>query len=132
MENESSWLALMRVQCPDGKVAVAQTLDGGRSWADLPDLTLRNPDSSVAGLALAPGQMFLAHNSLANSRAVLDLSASADGRNWVLAQALAHGTGYDEYSYPALAWVDDGLWVSYTDRRQAIAWQRFSFSTATR
>ena len=132
MATESRWLALMRVQRPDGKVAVAQTLDGGRNWADLPDLPLTNPDSSVAGLGLAPGRMVLAHNSSPTSRAVLDLSASGDGRNWAPAQVVAHGPDNDEYSYPALAWAEDSLWVSYTDRRQAIAWQRFSFSTATR
>jgi len=81
---------------------------------------------------LAPGRMVLAHNSLPNSRAELDLSASGDGRNWVQAQLLAHGQDHDEFSYPALAWAEDSLWVSYTDRRQAIAWQRLSFSTATR
>ncbi len=132
MATESHWLALMRDQRPAGKVAVAQTLDGGRSWADLPDLALHNPDSSVAGLGLATGRMFLAHNSSPNARSALDLSASSDGQNWVLVQALAHGAGHDEYSYPALAWADDSLWVSYTDQRQAIAWQQFSFSATSR
>lgn len=130
MASESRWLALMRDQRIDGKVAVAQTLDGGRNWADLADLSLHNPDSSVAGLALAPGRMFLAHNSTPKTRTVLDLSASVDGRDWFLAQALAHGAGRDEYSYPALAWVDNSLWVSYTDQRKAIAWQRYSFSSS--
>jgi predicted neuraminidase len=55
-----------------------------------------------------------------------------DGRAWVLAQSLAHGSGADEYSYPALAWADDSLWVSYTDQRRSIAWQRFSFSPGAR
>ena len=132
MTDESRWLALMRDQSLEGKVAVAQTLDGGQNWTDLPDLTLHNPNSSVAGLALAPGRMFLAHNSLAQGRSVLDLSASADGQNWVLAQTLARGAGDDEYSYPALAWTGDSLWASYTDQRQAIAWQRFSFSAPVR
>jgi predicted neuraminidase len=132
MATESRWLALMRVQRLEGKVAAAQTLDGGQSWTDLPDLALHNPDSSVAGLALAPARMFLAHNSLPKARTVLDLSASADGQSWVMAQALAHGPASSEYSYPALAWADDSLWVSYTDQRKAIAWQRFSFSAPTR
>ena len=132
MTDESRWLALMRDQSLEGKVAVAQTLDGGQNWTNLPDLTLHNPNSSVAGLALAPGRMFLAHNSLAQGRSVLDLSASADGQNWVLAQTLARGAGDDEYSYPALAWTGDSLWASYTDQRQAIAWQRFSFSAPVR
>ena len=100
---ESRWLALMRDQRPEGKVAVAQTLDGGLNWSDLPDLALNNPNSSVAGLGLAPGLMFLAHNSLPLGRTALDLSTSSDGQTWALMQALALGTGNDEYSYPAMA-----------------------------
>ncbi|WP_114968926.1 exo-alpha-sialidase [Rhodoferax ferrireducens] len=130
MVNASHWLALMRDNSPVGKVAVAQTLDNGQSWADLPDLALDNPDASVAGLAMAPGRMFLAQNSSLHSRKALDLSASVDGRVWSLAQGLAHGAGADEYSYPALTWADDSLWVSYTDQRRNIAWQRFSLSAS--
>jgi predicted neuraminidase len=125
--SESHWLALLRDQRLVGKVAVSETMDAGQSWSDLPDLALDNPNSSVAALALAPGRMFLAHNSSPHSRTALDLSASADGRSWALAQALAHGVGSDEYSYPAMAWADDSLWLSYTDQRRSIAWQRFSF-----
>jgi predicted neuraminidase len=122
----------MRDQRLDGRVAVAQTLDGGQNWTDLPDLALHNPDASVAALALAPGRMFLVHNALPKGRSVLDLSASADGQNWVLAQTLARGAGDDEYSYPALAWADGSLWVSYTEQRKAIAWRRFSLSAPVR
>ena len=132
MASESRWLALMRDQRVDGKVAVAQTVDGGQHWTDLADLSLNNPNSSVAGLALAPGLMFLAHNSTPQGRTVLDLSASVDGRDWLLAQPLVHGTGRDEYSYPAMAWVDNSLWVSYTDQRRVIAWQRFSIAAPVR
>ena len=132
MVNASHWLALMRDQSPAGKVAVAQTSDGGQHWADLPALALDNPDASVAGLALAPGLMFLAHNSSPQSRTALDLSSSVEGRAWVLAQGLAHGAGAAEYSYPSLVWADDSLWVSYTDQRQRIAWQRFSLSATAR
>ena len=130
--SESHWLALMRVQRPATKVAVAETLDGGQSWTDLPDLALDNPGSSVAGLTLGTGRMFLAHNSSLRSRTKLDLSSSTDGRVWVKAQELAHGTGSDEYSYPAMTWADDSLWVSYTEQRQRIAWQRFVFAAPTR
>jgi len=124
----SHWLALMRDQRAQGRVAVAQTRDGGQNWTDSEDLALTNPDASVAALTLGDGRMLLAHNSSPHDRTALDLSVSAGGRNWALAQVLAHGTGADEYSYPALAWADDSLWVSYTDQRKAIAWQRFSFS----
>lgn len=123
----TDWLALMRDNSHDGKIAVLQTLDGGQSWVDRPDLALNNPGASVAALTLAPNHHVLAHNSQPHDRTVLDLSDSQDGLNWRLLHTLARGSGRDEYSYPALAWVDGSLWVSYTDQRQHIAWQRFAF-----
>jgi predicted neuraminidase len=130
MLTPSHWLALMRDQSSTGKVAVAETLNAGESWRDQPDLALNNSDSSVAGLALAPGQIFFAHNSSPHSRKWLDLSSSADGRNWMMKQMLARGSESAEYSYPALAWADGSLWVSYTDQRKRIAWQRFALNAA--
>ena len=126
----SNWLALMRDQRRDGRVGVARTQDGGRSWQDSPDLALVNPDSALAALALAPGRLLLAHNPLPASRSQLDLSQSADGVQWAPVQPLAQGQPNQEFSYPALAWADDSLWVSYTDQRRQIAWQRFAAPAA--
>lgn len=125
MQSPTQWLALMRDQRPDGRIAAAQTKDGGEHWQDLPDLALVNPDASVAGLGLASGQMLLAHNASAHSRALLDLSQSANGQDWTSVQRLAQGTGAQEYSYPAMTWSEGSLWVSYTDQRKRIVWQRF-------
>ncbi len=125
MQGESEWLALMRDQRSQGRIGVSKTFDGGRSWHDLPDLSLVNPNASVAALGLAPGNMVLAYNSSANSRAQLDLAHSSDGVKWSLLHTLAQGNDRDEYSYPALIWAEDALWVSYTDQRKHIAWQRF-------
>ena len=119
------WLALMRDQRPHGKVTAVETRDAGRSWTDLPDLSLANPDASIAGLALAPGQMVLAHNSSPRSRTTLDLSRSSNGTDWTLIQRLAHGETPAEFSYPTIVWAEGHGWISYTDRRQRIAWQRF-------
>ena len=123
-QTETAWVALMRDHRPDGHVTAVQTLDAGQTWRDLPDLALVNPDAAIAGLALAPGQMVLTHNSSAHSRQLLDLSGSADGLQWSLQAPLARGTEGDEYSYPAVAWADGALWLSYTDHRRNIAWQR--------
>jgi predicted neuraminidase len=68
--------------------------------------------------------MLLAHNSSIGSRGTLDLSASHDGRNWDVVQTLERGGFDDEFSYPAMAWVEGSLWVSYTVDRHRIAWQR--------
>ena len=40
---------------------------------------------------------------------------------------LENGPLGHEYSYPAMAMVDGQVWVSYTDQRQSIAWQRFAW-----
>ncbi len=126
---EVHWLALMRDQRPNGKVTAVQTRDSGRSWTDLPDLQLVNPDASVAGLAVAPGEMVLAHNSSPHSRTKLDLSRSSDGVDWTLIQHLAQDEVPAEFSYPAVVWAEGQVWVSYTERRQRIAWQRFATPT---
>ena len=128
MRSETDWLALMRDSSADNKIKVAQTLNGGRAWHDLPDLPLHNPDAAIAGLTLGPGRMVLAHNAAPDSRAVLDLSASSDGLNWTRLMSLAQGDGRAEFSYPSMAWADDSLWVSYTDHRRAIAWQRLTLT----
>ena len=124
-QTPSQWTALMRDHRPDGHIPAVQTLDSGRHWSDLPDLALVNPDAAVSGMALSPGQMVLTHNSSPHARNLLDLSRSTDAVHWTLLQPLAHGGTDDEYSYPAVAWADGSLWVSYTDHRRSIAWQRF-------
>ena len=124
MQSPTQWLALMRDERPHGKIGVARTEDAGRHWSDLPDLALDNPDAAVAGLGLAPGQMLLAHNSSIASRGTLDLSRASDGRSWQRVQTLEHGASDDEFSYPALQWLDGSLWVSYTVDRHRIAWAR--------
>ena len=85
-----------------------------------------NPDSSVGGVALAPGQLVLIHNTSPQSRATLQLSTSVDGLAWKPLHTLESGTEADEYSYPAMTWVDGSLWLSYTVDRQRLAWQRFT------
>jgi len=127
------WLALMRDQRADGHVTAVQTQDAGTHWQDVPDLGLTNPGASVAALASAPSVLWLAHNSEPGSRRVLDLSQSVDGTVWSLAQRLAQGVAgaaTQEFSYPALAWSDGSLWVSYTDQRTHISWQRFDLDRA--
>lgn len=127
LRGASDWVALMRDNSPARQLHAAQTLDGGVHWHDLPDPGLPNPDAAVAGLALAPGLLYLAHNPRPESRAVLALSQSVDGLNWQPLSTLAQGQGRDEYSYPSMAWADNSLWVSYTDQRQRIAWQRLGY-----
>jgi predicted neuraminidase len=118
------WLAYMRMQGGAKRVAVAESHDAGRHWTDLPDLSLPNPNASVAALRLGKG-LALAFNPSTQGRQSLSLATSGDDLYWQTAATLEDGNLGDEFSYPALAWADDALWVSYTNRRQRIAWQRF-------
>lgn len=120
------WLALMRDESPTRRIAVAQTLDGGRTWADAPDLALPNPDSAVAALALAPGELLLAYNPVREGRERLDLARSANGVDWLPQAVVRQGAGEDEFSYPAMLWAEGSLWLAYTVDRARLAWQRYA------
>ena len=131
--SETEWLALLRDNRADRKLRAVQTSDGGHSWQDLPDPGPANPDASVAGLALRPDLMFLAHNPRTESRAQLVLSQSNDGGlNWTVLETLAQAPAGSEMSYPSMVWADNSLWISYTEQRKAIAWQRFIYVPVTR
>ena len=111
---------------PQRRIRVSQTIDAGANWQDAPNLDLPNPDSSIATLRLPDGTMLLAHNNTAEGRHILDLSTSRDGRQWQHMMTVAQGGAGTEYSYPSLAWADQQVWLSYTDQRRRIAWQRFA------
>jgi predicted neuraminidase len=132
MLSPRTWRAFMRVQRPAGKIAVAQTQDAGQHWQDLPDLLLDNPDAAIAGLGLTPHAKVLAYNPSTQGRTSLHLAASADGQAWHDVARLAQGAGDDEFSYPAMAWADGRLWVSYSVDRTHIEWQRFTPAPAAK
>lgn len=131
MESPTDWWAFMRVQREQGKVAVSRTRDAGRSWEDQADLPLDNPDSAVAGMGLAPHRMVLAYNPSVKGRTALHLGESGNGLSWTVAAVMEKGAEPDEFSYPAMAWGDGKLWVSYTADRTHIQWQRFTPSPAS-
>lgn len=123
--DERHWLAYMRMSGGSQRIALAETRDAGEHWQDLPDLPLSNPNASVAVINVG-GTALLTHNPSSHGREHLVTSISSDGREWIAAAELARGVTGDEYSYPAMLWHEDSLWISYTDRRRRIAWQRFS------
>jgi predicted neuraminidase len=127
----SHWFAFMRMQGGDQRIARAESLDAGRTWQDLPDLDRPNPDAAVAALAIGGGMLVMAENPSSGSRHSLVLSRSEDGISWDTVRVLEEGQLGDEYSYPSLAMADGSLWVSYTDQRKRIAWQRFAVPSSS-
>ena len=123
--SEHRWLAYMRMSGGTHRIAMAETKDAGTNWQDRPDLELPNPNASVAAVN-ANGVPALTFNPSSTGRDRLVTATSADGERWNISAELALGQTGDEYSYPAMLWHEDALWVSYTDRRRHIAWQRFT------
>jgi len=123
---ERDWLAFMRDGGPEGRLRAARSADGGAHWTDIGDLPLDNPNASVATLT-AGDQHLLVYNPRQTGRHDLRMASSADGRQWGTVLDLESGPLGHEYSYPAMAMADGQLWVSYTDQRQSIAWQRFTW-----
>jgi hypothetical protein len=122
----TQWVALMRDERPNGRVTAVRTDDSGQHWMDLPDLPLGNPDAAVAAISLSPGQNLLAYNPTPEGRARLDLRSSTGALDWQPLTNLAQGGADAEFSYPALAWADGALWISYTVDRATLSWQRFA------
>ena len=124
--NPSHWLALMRDHGENGRIRASETWDSGRTWRDAKDLPLPNPDAGIATLSLGDMHL-LAYNPSSENRNTLTLANSNTGTDWTSVFELERGQEGHEYSYPALAWADNSLWVSYTDRRKSIAWRRFDW-----
>ena len=124
--SSTHWMALMRDERDNGKIGAVQTVNGGQDWSDMPDLDQPNPDSALSTLAWASSQFLMAHNPVSSGRGELTVSHSHDGVHWLPLQTLEKGAPNAEFSYPAMAWVDGSLWVTYTIERERLAWQRLA------
>ena len=122
---EQHWLAYLRTQGPGERVAVLETTDAGLHWGLREDLPLSNTDSAIAALRLPDGQVVMARNPKEGYRSQLLAHVSGDGVHWSAPQSLHQDNQGGEFAYPAWAWQDKRLWLSYTNDRQGIAWQRW-------
>ncbi len=124
------WLALLRSQSQDGQIGVIASSDGGKVWQRQADLPLSNDDSAVAAMRLPDGSFVMLRNPAERGRSQLLMHTSQDGQTWSAPRILEDGADGSEYSYPAMSWSDDRLWLSYTSLRQGIAWQRWRINAS--
>ena len=124
------WLALLRSQSQDGQIGVIASSDGGKVWQRQADLPLSNDDSAVAAMRLPDGSFVMLRNPAERGRSQLLMHMSQDGQTWSAPRILEDGADGSEYSYPAMSWNDNRLWLSYTSLRQGIAWQRWRISAS--
>jgi predicted neuraminidase len=126
------WLALMRTQSPVRRVAVVESFDAGAHWQSHADLGLPNPDAALATLALAPQHFAVVQHPISRGRHALAWQLSTDGKYWSAPMTVAQGPEGDEFSYPAMVWADNSLWISYTHQRTHIRWQRWQTESESR
>jgi predicted neuraminidase len=102
-----------------GKIAAADSSDGGKTWSPLRATELPNPNSGIDAVGLKDGRMVMIYNHTASGRSPLNLAVSSDGEKWQMFQVLESDPG--EYSYPAIIQAQDGaLHAVYTWNRKRI------------
>jgi predicted neuraminidase len=113
----------MLMRSTAGWICRSDSHDGGRSWTPAVPTGLPNNNSGIDLARLRDGTLVLAYNPVAGNwaaRTPLSLAISRDdGATWRRWRDLEAGPG--EYSYPAIVADGDAVTVSYTWRRERIA-----------
>jgi predicted neuraminidase len=102
-----------------GKIVNFWSEDGGRTWGEMTETELPNPNSGIDAVTLADGRHVLVYNHTPRGRTPLNVAISKDGREWKGVAVLEDTPG--EYSYPAVMQTADGLvHITYTWRRERV------------
>ena len=124
------------------QIPVSHSQNSGQSWQMLDDLTIANPNSAVAGLALKNGMRILVLNNIENGRyRLVLLMGDIKSGQWHTVEVLEDDESLSEpqrkeFSYPYLVTVDgEDAHLVYTWDRKKIrhryfsgAWLKSSFS----
>ena len=116
----------MLVRTTGGYVGRSDSADGGRTWSPLRLTDLPNNNSGLDLARLPGGTLVLCYNPVSGNwaeRTPLSLAISRDnGESWPRWLNLETAPG--EYSYPALIPSGSGVALTYTWRRERIAYWR--------
>jgi predicted neuraminidase len=122
------WQILARDRRKAGYIWSTWSNDAGKTWSELESTGLPNPSSGIDTVTLADGRQLLAYNhtqrsatpgGFSDSRSILNVAVSDDGKNWSAALLLERSPG--EYSYPAVIQSRDGrVHITYTWKRERI------------
>lgn len=103
----------------------SDSTDRGSTWSSAYATSVPNNNSGIDLVKMDSGVLALAHNPVAGNwgvRSPLTLSTSADnGEHWTAVLDIESGEG--EFSYPALISVDRTLYLTYTYKRENIAFR---------
>ncbi|QHT72060.1 exo-alpha-sialidase [Rhodocytophaga rosea] len=115
----------MLLRSSAGFVCRSDSEDYGKTWSKVYKTTLPNPNSGIDLSRLDNGDLALVYNRDGKNwgeRRPLTVAVSQDnGKTWPISLDVETGIKGDEFSYPAIVSFGDTVAVTYTWKRQRIA-----------
>jgi alpha-L-rhamnosidase len=110
----------------EGYIISSHSNDNGKTWSNLVETSLPNPNSGIDGVTLMNGKQLLVYNHTGTpkgkwggDRYPLNVAISGNGMKWQASLVLEDQKG--EYSYPAVIQSKDGMvHILYTWKRLKI------------
>jgi predicted neuraminidase len=110
-----------------GKICVADSTDGGKTWTQARPIALPNPNSGLDAVQLKDGRIVIIYNHTSSGRTPLNLAVSRDGENFKMFSVLENEPG--EFSYPNVIQGKNGdLHMTYTWNRKTIKYVNFKLA----
>jgi len=118
----------MLLRSSSGYICRSDSKDYGKTWSPVYKTSLPNPNSGIDLAQLTDGTLVLVYNRDNKNwgeRRPIALAISRDnGKSWPVQYDIEVGVKGDEFSYPAIIASGDTVTVTYTWKRQRIAyWQ---------
>jgi predicted neuraminidase len=120
----------MLLRSTEGKIYRSDSLDSGKTWREAYPTNLPNNNSGIDLVKLENGNLVLVFNPVGENwgkRTPLILSVSKDnGESWIEGFILEKEEG--EYSYPAIVACKNELFITYTWKRERIAFWKLGIN----
>lgn len=117
----------MLLRSSAGVICRSDSEDHGKTWSPVYKTTLPNPNSGIDLTKLSDGTLALVYNRDGKNwgaRRPIALALSRDnGVTWPETMDLETGREGDEFSYPAIISFNDTIAITYTWKRQRIAFR---------
>ncbi len=115
----------MLLRSSAGVICRSDSEDYGKTWSSVYKTNLPNPNSGIDLTKLSTGTLALVYNESGKNwgpRRPLKLALSMDnGETWPTQINLETGVDGDEFSYPAIISFNDSIALTYTWKRERIA-----------